>query len=267
MVRKRLPDPDERDAGPRGLERLLGAARPEILDIRATPPPDGPAASSTSPRIICTLLMDMSNSMFASGANAAVTRVLPEFREAILKDSLTARKLSWAVLTYAETPKLVRGYGPVADWTPPAELTGGYGTASGTAIIEMFRLQNEHIDALASQGIPIQHSFCFHVTDGEPNSEPPERMEEAARLIEHGEESGRFSFHSIGVEKANMEVLRRLTPRRTPLRHSDVDDFAPFFAWLNVSLRTASNSMVGERVKLPSPLKSDPGNLVGWGEI
>ena len=75
-----------------------------------------------------------------------------------------------------------------------------------------------------------------------------------------------------------MNMLRRLTPRRTPLRLADVKDFAKFFAWLNASLRTVSVSQPGERIKLPDPMKTtpkkenngkqtEPENPIGWGEI
>ena len=50
-----------------------------------------------------------------------------------------------------------------------------------------------------------------------------------------------------------MNMLRRLTPRRTPLRLADVNDFAKFFAWLNASLRTVSVSQPGERIQTPGP--------------
>ena len=40
-----------------------------------------------------------------------------------------------------------------------------------------------------------------------------------------------FSFFAIGVEGADMNMLRRLNPRRsTPLRLAEVKDFAKFFA-------------------------------------
>ena len=50
-----------------------------------------------------------------------------------------------------------------------------------------------------------------------------------------------------------MNILRSLTPRRTPLRLADVNDFAKFFAWLNASLRTVSVSQPGERIQTPGP--------------
>ncbi len=242
---------------------------------------------SPEPRILCALLLDVSGSMFERGALEVVTRALPEFRAALLKHEETTRRLSWAVLTYAGTLKVVQPYGPIAPWEPPARLDFGGGTAMGTAILEMLRQQEEHIGALALQGISYQHGFCFHVTDGEPNNEPPERLDEAARLIAETERN-HFSFYSIAVEGADIDTLRRLTPRRTPLKLADVKDFHKFFHWLEVSMTTVLRSR-GRAVELPSPLrtkekeggedkktqsgnasggdKAEGENAIGWGEV
>jgi uncharacterized protein YegL len=184
-----------------------------------------------------------------------VTAALPEFRAAVLRDDFLTRKLSWSVLTFSDTPRVLCPYGPITEWEAPEVLEHGNGTAMGTAIIEALRLQAEHIEALGEHGISLQHTFIFIITDGYPNNEPPERFEEAARLIEETERKLPFSFFSIGVEGADMSMLQRLTPRRTPLRLAAVNDFAKFFTWLNTSLRTVSMSQPGERITLPDPMK------------
>ena len=176
------------------------------------------------------------------------------------------------MIAFADSPTVLQGYGPVTEWEPPAELECGNGTAMGTAILKTLRLQKEHIDALSAQGISIQHCFCFLVTDGCPNSEPPERFEEAAQLIEQTEKS-HFSFYSIAVKGADIKMLRRLTPRRTPLKLAEVKDFHRFLAWLGHSLVTVSGSQVGVQIKLPNPVKTrpnkegDPENPLGWAVV
>ena len=208
-------------------------------------------------RIVCAVVLDVSASTFASGALDAIIAALPQFRDAVLKDSLLTRKLSWAIVAFSDTTQVLFPYGPVTEWEVPQALEHGNGTAMATAILETFRLQAEHVEALGEQGIPIQHKFIFLITDAYANNEPPERLDEAAELIEETEKH-EFSFFGIGVEGADMNILRRLTPRRTPLRLADVNDFAKFFAWLNASLRTVSVSQPGERYKLPDPMKTKP---------
>lgn len=218
--------------------------------------PRGPI--STEPRIAVDVVLDVSASMYASGALAAVTAALPEFRAAVLRDDFLTRKLEWSVLAFSDTPRVLCPYGPITEWEAPEALEYSNGTAMGTAIIEGLRLQAEHVEALGEQGISLQHTFMFLITDGYPNNEPQERFEEATRLIEETERKLPFSFFSIGVEGADMAMLHRLTPRRTPLRLAVVNDFAKFFTWLNSSLRTVSMSRPGERINLPDPMKRRP---------
>jgi len=265
MGRKRPSDP-ERD-GPPGLEHLphLGAQHSEFLDIRRAPLPNGPgglAEESPEPRIDCCLIVDVSRSMFASGGIDAILTCLPQFKASVLKDSLLARKLSWSVVAFADRPWVVSPYGPVGEWEPPAELPSSGGTAMGTAVIEALRLRGEHLKAQAARGIASHHSFGFLLTDGQP-TEPAERVEEAARLIEEGENGGHLSFFCLAVEGGDIELLKRLTPRRAPLGIAQ-DDFAHFFRWLYKSMSTVSASQPGVRVKLRDPIKRD-GNPDGWG--
>jgi uncharacterized protein YegL len=232
---------------------------------------------SMLPRILCAVVVDVSASTFASGALDAMIAALPQFRDAVLKDSLLTRKLSWAIVAFSDTTQVLFPYGPVTEWVPPEALEHGNGTAMATAILETIRLQAEHVEYLGEQGIPVQHKLVFLVTDAYANNEPPERLDEAAELIAEAEKND-FSFFGIGVENADMNVLRRLNPRRTPLRLAEVKDFAKYFAWLNMSLRTVSMSQPGELIKLPDPMKTkprkenngkqtEPENPIGWGEI
>src|SRR5512135_3391184 len=146
----------------------------------------------------------------------------------------------------------------------PAERSG----CSVTQVFGMLchlplNLQASHRDTLAAQGIATQHSLIAILTDGEPTAEPHERMEEAAEAVMQAEAKGGFTFLPIAVEGGNMNTLRKLCSRRPPLGLDQVD-FDTFFDWLLVSLREASVSQPGERIKVKNPIKS-PENPEGWG--
>jgi uncharacterized protein YegL len=266
MARRRFSSEPDRDPVEPDRNPVVAAALSPRLPV------------SPEPRVLCLLLLDVSGSMAASGALEAVLAALPEFRASILKHPLTIRKLSFAVVAFADGPEVLRGYGPVTEWEPPTELGGGNGTAMGTAILKSLRLEEEHVEALASQGISVQHSMCFLVTDGYPNSESPERFEEAMRLIARKESKNRFAFYSIAVEGADIETLRRLTPKRTPLRLAEVNDLHKFMAWVGKSIVIGTMTQPGMRVQLPNPMKTKPKkgdegedshdeNPLGWAEL
>ena len=46
---------------------------------------------------------------------------LPQFRDAVLKDSLLTRKLSWAIVAFSDTPQVLFPYGPVTEWEVPQD--------------------------------------------------------------------------------------------------------------------------------------------------
>ena len=147
---------------------------------------------SMLPRILCAVVLDVSASTFASGALDAIIAALPQFRDSVLKDSLLTRKLSWAIVAFSDTTQVLFPYGPVTEWEVPQALEHGNGTAMATAVIETIHLQAEHVEYLGEQGIPVQHKLIFLVTDAYANNEPPERLDEAAELIEEAERKNRF---------------------------------------------------------------------------
>lgn len=268
MGRKRLTSDPERD-GPLDLEHLPhpDAQHSQLFEGRATPALDRPGRPrSPVPRILCLLLLDLSGSMVASGAIMDLLVSLRRFREAVLKNSLLTRMLEWAVVGFADTPRVLCPYGPITDWTVPAELEGGSGTAMGTAVLAAISLQAEHTQKLASQGIATQHSLVVILTDGEPTGEPEGRFEEAARAIKEKEaEKNRFTFFPIVVQGGNIAKLQILTPQRTALGLDRVD-YDTFFNWLLGSLVQVSISQPGRRNELADPIKS-PANPKGWGSF
>ena len=204
--------------------------------------------------------------MVASGAIMDLLVSLRRFREAVLKNSLLTRMLEWAVVGFADTPRVLCPYGPITDWTVPAELEGGSGTAMGTAVLAAISLQAEHTQKLASQGIATQHSLVVILTDGEPTGEPEGRFEEAgepSRRRRRKKIASRFfpSWSRVGTSP-NCKSSRRSA---TALGLDRVD-YDTFFNWLLGSLVQVSISQPGRRNELADPIKS-PANPKGWGSF
>jgi uncharacterized protein YegL len=75
--------------------------------------------------------------------------------------------------------------------------------------------------------------------------------------VREGESQKSFAFFAIGVQKADMTTLRRISVRE-PL-HLQGLKFREFFQWLSNSMKSASRSNPGDRILLAPPS--------GWGEI
>jgi uncharacterized protein YegL len=93
------------------------------------------------------------------------------------------------------------------------------------------------------------------MTDGAPT----DRWEHAIDLVKEGEASRGFSFWGVGVENANMDILRRICiPDRPPLKLAGLQ-FREMFLWLSSSLKSVSGSQPGSKVKIEPPR--------GWTEV
>jgi uncharacterized protein YegL len=129
---------------------------------------------------------------------------------------------------------------------PQLEAVGD--TPIGEAIrkgIELIRARKEQYRA---NGISFYRPWIFLITDGAPTDE----WQSAAALVREGEASKAFAFFTIGVNKADMKVVRE------PVKLQGLK-FREFFQWLSNSMKSASRSNPGDRIQLAPPL--------GWSEI
>jgi hypothetical protein len=73
----------------------------------------------------------------------------------------------------------------------------------------------------------------------------------AAAKVKAGESANHFSFFSVGVEGARMDVLAQIRTRE-PLKLKELR-FRDLFIWLSKSLGSVSKSAVGDKVELQNP--------------
>lgn len=213
-------------------------------------------------RIYATFLLDKSGSMEEAGTLRAAVKALPGFRESVLRDEELSRRLEWAFVTFSDEVTVEKDFGPIAEWTPPAELRGGSGTAMGSAILEALRLQKAQISRHAERGIGFHFAFMMLVTDGRPTGEEPWIFDEAAEEIRRTEED-RFMFLPIGVEGADFEKLAELTQERKPRQLATIEHFSALMSWVLASITAVSKSYVGQAVPLPNTrVESNPDE--GW---
>lgn len=207
-------------------------------------------AENPEPRCPCVLLLDTSGSM----GGMPITQLnegVRTFRQELQMDPLATKRVEVAVVTFG--PVTIESEFHTVPNFHPRELETTGDTPMGEAIetgIEMVtRRKKEYKD----HGVAYYKPWIILITDGAPTDE----WAKAARLVHEGEASKSFAFFAIGVDSANMEILRQISVR-DPLKLKGLM-FREFFMWLSASMKMVSAKNPGNAINLLPPS--------GWSEL
>jgi len=214
----------------------------------------GSFALNPEPRCPCLLLLDVSGSMTGEPI-AELNEGLKDFRNQLVADELASKRVEVACITFG--PLNVATEFETAGAFQPPWLQPMGDTPMGAAIsagVELVRLRKQ---AYRANAIAFYRPWIFLITDGEPT----DAWEPGARLVKQGEAEKAFAFFAVGVQAANMDVLRRIAVRE-PLKLRGLE-FRNLFRWLSNSMKSVSRSAPGDEVPLKNP-KEGPD---GWASI
>lgn len=212
-------------------------------------------ADNPEPRCPCLLLLDTSGSMQGKPLNQ-LNQALKAFKEELAKDALASKRVEIAAISFGPV-KVESDFQPI-DQFCPKELNAGNLTPMGDAICQGIELLEARKNTYRQNGIAYFRPWIFLITDGQPTDE----WTSAKERIHEGEKHKKFSFFPVGVEGADMEILRALSVRK-PLKLKGLR-FVELFQWLSSSLSQISHSQPGQigKVSLQVPYGDD-----GWAEI
>lgn len=219
-------------------------------------------ANPQHPHCATLLLLDTSGSMEGDKIRQ-LNEGLNLFKEDILQDDLARKRVDLAIITFGEGVNVVQNFSSVED-VPEMQLTAEGLTPMGYALSTAIDLIEQRKNEYKIKGVDYYRPWLFMITDGEPTDMKPgdPKWNSVVSKIHEGESSKKFLFFSVGVEPANMQTLKELSPRnRQPLKLKK-DGFREMFSWLSKSARRTSASKVGDNVPLDNPTGPE-----GWGEI
>jgi uncharacterized protein YegL len=196
------------------------------------------------PRCPCVLLLDTSKSMAGKPIDE-LNAGLKLFHDELLEDELASKRVEVAIVAFG--PVRVEGEFSTPEFFHAPELAAEGETPLGAAVEQALELIETRKETYRENGINYYRPWIFLITDGAPT----DSWEHAAKAIQAGEKEGRFAFFPVGVQKANLDVLAKLSSRK-PL-HLDGLRFRDLFSWLSRSLQKVSQSQLGSEVALPSP--------------
>jgi len=211
-------------------------------------------AENPEPRCPCVLLLDTSGSMQGMALNA-LNEGLQSFKNDLIQNSLASRRVEVAIVTFDSNVNVVQDF-VTADLFSPPTLTAQGLTNMGSGINKALDLVQERKAKYRNNGIAYYRPWIFMITDGEPQGESDQVVEQAAQRVKDDEANKRVAFFSVGVDNANMARLSELAVR-TPLKLQGLN-FTEMFVWLSASMSAVSHSKVDEQVALPP---------IGWGSV
>jgi len=180
--------------------------------------------------------------------NAAITA----FKDDLLADSLAAKRVEIATVTFGPV-QIQSTFQTVPTFCPPMFAASG-DTPMGAAIMQGLELLKQRKDEYRANGISFYRPWVILITDGAPT----DAWEHAASLIREGEAARSFAFFALGVQRADMNILKKISSAREPLKIQGLK-FKEFFMWLSNSMKSVSRSTPGTTVSIAPP--------TGWTEV
>jgi uncharacterized protein YegL len=211
-------------------------------------------AENPEPRCPCVLLLDTSGSM-AGAAIEALNQGLNAFKAQLVKDPMACRRVEVAVVTFDSEVKLAHDFTTAERFEPP-RLTAQGQTFMGGAIQKALDMIQARKQQYRTNGVAYYRPWVFMITDGEPQGEPENIVDQATARLKNDEAAKRVAFFAVGVEEANMQRLSQIVVR-TPVKLNGLN-FTEMFVWLSRSMESVAKSRTDEQVALPPP---------GWGTV
>jgi len=208
-----------------------------------------------TPRVPICLVLDTSGSMAGNPIDELNSGV-ELFYQSILNDEVARYAAEISIVTFGGSANQILDFASIERQEVP-RLTAYGQTPMGEAVTLALDLLERRKNEYSSAGVDYFQPWMVLMTDGAPTDDISQAAARTSDLIQ----KRKLTIFPIGIgPKANMNVLARFSPNRSPLRLKGLN-FSQFFEWLSKSVSRVSQSMPGEKITL------DVEGIKGWGEL
>ena len=199
--------------------------------------------NANEPHMACLLLVDTSSSM-AGQAIDSLNEGINRFQKEVCKDERTRSILDVAIVEFNSSVKPVQGWCPI-EYMEPIHLAAGGGTDMVNGLrMAIDMVQERSRFYWSSTGTMPYKPSIIMITDGYPSGSIDNIANEIAKL----DEKGKLHLWSLAVEGADTALLNKLCGGKRALKLKG-KDFTDFFDWVNMSMRSVSQSSPVEKAK------------------
>lgn len=205
------------------------------------------AAENYEQKCLCVLVLDVSGSMCGEPIRE-LNKGLQDFYQEIDQDNTTRQRLEVSLITFSSVANTIQEPALVENFTMP--------TLSALGSTVMVTAVNMAIDKVAARkqwykdtNQAYYRPWIILMTDGEPDSD--QDVAGLAQRIKQDVAAKRYAFLPIGVEGANMSILKQIESG-IPAMKLQGTKFSSFFKWLSASMGTVVSAEEGQQVDLSS---------------
>lgn len=211
-------------------------------------------------RVPVCLCLDVSGSMDGNPIQE-LQKGVQLFYDAVRADTMALYAVEVCIVTFGGNgATCVSDFAGLMNQAQAPTFSADGMTPMGEAVNMALDLLDRRKDDYKSSGVDYWQPWLVLMTDGAPNGDDGELLRAMARTNELIE-NRRLVLFPIGIgPDADMKVLTKFSPKRTPLKLQGLK-FREFFQWLSQSVSKTSQSMPGERLPL------DENGIRGWAEL
>lgn len=193
-------------------------------------------------KCLCVLVLDVSGSMSGQPIDE-LNRGLIDFYNDIKTDQTTSNRLEVAIIEFNDTITCRLEPSLIADFSMPTLAASGTTKLVDAVRVAMAKVQDRK-NWYKSTSQAYYRPWIILMTDGAPDN--GQDVSGLAGEIHAAIAKKEFIFFAVGVQGADMNMLKQISDSNMPPAQLQGLKFSAFFQWLSRSMTTISHSKDGQ---------------------